>query len=94
MPFTVPASRKSEDANRFAFTIGEDAHTLPHLKYAPAGAIEHFENGRDLTGLIACADDEGTRNAIRALDSEQMDALMAAWQEASKLTPGESPASE
>lgn len=92
--FTVPPSRKSDDANRFTFTIGEDAHSLPHLKYAPAGAIEHFENGRELTGLIACADEDATRDAIRALDGDQLGALMDAWNAASKVTPGESPASE
>ena len=94
MSYTVPPSRKSEDDNRFTFTIGDATHSLPHLKFAPAGAMEHFEQGRELTGLISCADDDATRDALRVLDAEQMDALMGAWSKASKVTPGESPASE
>lgn len=97
MTFTIPASRRAT-ADRFEFTIGEGkaakTYSLPHLKYAPVRAVEHFEFGRNLSGLIACADDEPTREAIRDMDSEQMHALMDAWRDASKVAPGESPASD
>jgi hypothetical protein len=47
-----------------------------------------------VSGLILCADDEPTRDAIRNFDAEQLDAFTDAWKDASKVTPGESPASE
>jgi hypothetical protein len=94
MPFHVPTSTKSEAANRFEFEVAGVTYSVAHLKYAPAGAVEHFEQGRMVSGLILCADDEPTRDAIRSLDAEQLEAFTDAWRDASQVSPGESQASE
>lgn len=93
MTFAVPASKKSKKQNRFEFEHEGEKYDLPLMKYVSAGAIEAFEGGKDMTGLILAADNERTRDAIRSLDGEQMKALMDALMEASGVTVGESGAS-
>lgn len=90
MPFAVPQSKKSQKQNRFEFTIGEDKHEVPLLKFASVGAAEAFEMGQNVHGLILAADTERTRAVLRGLDGDQMTALMDAWSEASGVKPGES----
>lgn len=94
MPFDVPASKKSIAQNRFEFTLEGESYSLPLLKFAPVAAAEHFENGRNVAGILACCENEAAREAVRSLDSDQFGELLNAWSAASGVTPGESPASE
>ena len=94
MPFDVPASKKSIKQNRFEFTLEGEKHSIPLLKFAPVEAAEQFELGRDVSGILACCENDKARDAIRGLDGDQFGALMDAWSEASGVTAGESEASE
>jgi hypothetical protein len=102
MSYQVKKSKKSDAVNRFEFEqeievdgeVKVQKFSVAHLKYAPTGAVEHFEQGRTVTGLIMCADDEPTRDLIRSFDSEQLSDFLDAWKAASQVSPGESPASE
>lgn len=94
MPFDVPASKKSIAQNRFEFTLDGVTHSIPLLKFAPVEAAEHFENGRNVAGILACCENDDARDAVRSLDGAQFGALMDAWGAASGVTPGESSASE
>jgi hypothetical protein len=90
MAFAVPQSKKSLKQNRFEFTIEGETHELPLLKFVSAGAAEAFELGQNTRGLILGADSERTRDLIRSLDSDQLEALTNAWGEASGISTGES----
>lgn len=94
MTFKVPKSEKDESKNRFEFEGPRgEKHSLPLLEYLPIAAAEAFEQGQEVRALILGADNKQTQAFIRALDSKQFDALMEAWEAASKVTPGESAAS-
>ena len=93
MAFQIPASKRSIKQNRFEFKVGNKTHSIPLLKFLPVRAAELFENGKNLAGLIAAADEDATREVIRDLDGEQLEALIEAWQEASGVEVGESSAS-
>jgi hypothetical protein len=94
MPFDVPASKKSIKQNRFEFNLEGVTHSIPLLKFAPVEAAEHFEAGRNVAGILACCENDAARDAVRSLDGDQFGPLMDAWQKASGVTAGESPASE
>lgn len=94
MPFDVPKSKKSIKQNRFEFTLDGESFSIPLLKFAPVEAAEHFENNRNVAGILACCENPKARDAIRSLDGDQFGPLMDAWQEASGITAGESEASE
>lgn len=93
MPYEVPASKKSKKQNRFEFSHDGETYDVPLMKFVSAGAMEAFEAGKNMTGLILAADDERTRDAVRTMESDQLAGLMGAWQEASGITAGESEAS-
>lgn len=88
--YSVPESRSVEADRRFTFTIKGGTFSVPFLQHAPAGAVEHFEQGREISGLVACCDSDAARDAVRGLDSEQLHHLFDAWKAASSVTPGES----
>lgn len=90
MAFQVPASKRSHKQNRFEFKLDGKTHSIPLLKFLPVRSAEAFEKGSNVGGLIAAADSDATREAIRDLDSEQLEALVDAWQEASGVELGES----
>lgn len=90
MAFAVPQSKKSIKQNRFEFEVGGETFDVPLLKFAPVAAMEAFENGKNITGFLMTADSDRAREALRGMDSEQLDALSDAWSEASDVTPGES----
>ncbi len=91
--FQVPESKKSIAQNRFEFEHGGKTYSLPLLKYAPVEAAEAFEEGRNVAAILLCCENDAARDAVRSLDGDQFGALMEAWQEASGVKPGESPAS-
>lgn len=96
MAFKVPKSGR--DKQRFEFELDVDGgktetYSLPLLQFVPVEAGEYFERGMEIHAVIAMLDNELARQAVRSLDTEQFKALMDAWQEESKVTPGESEAS-
>lgn len=94
MAFKVPASKKSQEGSRYKFEIDGTTYDVPLLKFAPVEAAEAFEKGHNVAGMIACCgDDEGAKAAIRAMDGEQLGALMEDWEKASQVSAGESSAS-
>lgn len=93
MAFQVPKSKASIKQNRFSFEIEGKKYELPLMKYVSVETLAAFENERPIQGLIAAAPDDRTKDAIRALESDQLDALLTEWQEESEITPGESEAS-
>lgn len=93
MAFQIPESKKSIKQNRFEFELAGKALEIPHLKFAPAGAMEHFEQERTMSGLMLVCDDDETRDALRSLDGEQLSAFMDAWAAASGVDVGEFAAS-
>lgn len=88
--FEIPESKRAKPENRFEFELAGKDFTIPLLKFAPVEASEHFEAQRQVAGIIACCENDAAKDAIRSLDGEQFGALMAAWQEASGITVGES----
>lgn len=90
MSFNVPASEKDNPENRFEFTIGEKAYSVPKLGFAPVEASLLFEQGFSAEGLLACSDDPEIAADLRRLNQDQLNALEAAWVKASRVAPGES----
>jgi hypothetical protein len=98
MTYKVPESKRSIAQNRFEFETPDGAtHSIPKAKYLTTGQIETLSTkGQQLTitDLLDLFDnDDAAGEAVRQLDSEQLQALMEAWQEDSGLTVGESRAS-
>lgn len=87
--YKVPESNADKPENRFEFELFGKIHSVPLFSVAPIEATLLWQQGRNLDGLFACMDDE-TEAAVRQLDREQIEALDAAWTEASKVSPGES----
>lgn len=91
--FQVPASKRSIKQNRFEFEVDGEQYEVPLLKYLPAAAAEAMEAGKSVTALMMATDTDSAKAALRSLDGEQLEALFDAWQEASGIEVGESPAS-
>lgn len=103
MTYAVPASKRSLKQNQFEFTVPGDKkkYSLPLAKFLPSGAVEEMaklENNVGLSDILGFFDSAalapGTAAAVRKLDNEQINELMAAWQAESGITVGESSASE
>jgi len=98
MTFKVPESKRSIAQNRFEFELPDGAtYSIPKAKYLTTGQVEKLSTvGGDLTltDLLDLFDETEAATAVRQLDVEQLQALMAAWQADSGLTVGESSASE
>ena len=93
MAYQVPESKKSIKQNRFEFEADGKTLSVPLMKYMPVKAAEEFEAGRDVAGLLAASDSDEVRDVIRGWDSDQLNGFMEAWQKASGVEAGESPAS-
>jgi hypothetical protein len=102
MVFAVPASKRSLKQNRYEFTVPGDKkkYSIPLVKFLPAGALESVSEQEDVSifDILTFFDEaevtEGTAAAVRTLDQEQINALMADWQKESGVSVGESSASE
>jgi hypothetical protein len=91
MTFSVPQSKKSLKQNRFEFAgVDGEKHELPLLKFVSAGSAEAMEMGQNVHGLMLAADTDRTRDMLRSLDGDQLEALMEAWGKASGISMGES----
>ena len=98
MPYQVPESKRSIDQNKFEFNVPGDDRTykVPKVKYLPLGSMEKLQGqvaDVTLTDILDLFDDEDAQAAVRRLDTEQLQALTAAWQQDSGVDLGESSAS-
>jgi len=98
MAFEVPASKRSIKQNQFQFKVPGDRKTysIPKAKYLSVGQVETLSlKGEEvaITDILEILGQGEAREAVRALDQEQLMALMEAWQEDSGLSVGESSAS-
>lgn len=93
MAYQVPKSKASIKQNRFQFQIpgSTKVHELPLLKYLPIGIAARLEESSTLAETLEVFGE--TADIVGTLDSEQLEALMAAWRAESGVTEGESPAS-
>jgi hypothetical protein len=93
--FEVPAAKKSKGQDRFRFSIPghEGQFSVRKLKFLSVGEREEIADGGP--GMIAffCGTIAKQREAVRSLDEEQFNALVTAWQDDSRVTVGEPPAS-
>lgn len=99
-PFVVPESKRSIRQNQYEFTVpgSKKTHRIPKAKYLPVGLIEKLSNSPgeiSISDVLAMFDggDKAALDAIRTLDSEQLEALTQDWQNDSGITVGESKAS-
>ncbi|BAU32455.1 hypothetical protein [Microcella alkaliphila] len=99
-PFAVPESKRSIRQNQYEFTLpgGKKVYRIPKAKFLPVGIIEKFDGGQknlSIADVLAMFEggDKAALDAIRTLDSEQLQALTKDWQADSGLTVGESEAS-
>ena len=94
MAFKIPASKKSDAANRFEFEDADgNTHSIPLLKFAPVETAEAFEDNHNMADILAACDNDASRKVIRGMDGDVFSAFMTAWSEASGIEPGESSAS-
>ncbi len=94
--FEVPASKASHKQNVFEFKIAGKTYSVPKTKFLPVGVIEALEAPESSTTVLDVFGKKGTRvgEAVRSLDAEQLEALVAAWQADSDVSLGESEASD
>jgi hypothetical protein len=96
MVYAVPKSKQSIKQNRFEFTLPEDSkkvYSVPLLKFLRPALILQAESISEIAFARMLFDEYLPEAFSKIDDAEQLQALMAAWQEASGLTTGESPAS-
>lgn len=98
MVFQVPESKRSLNQNQFEFQLpGDDTvYRIPKAKYLTSGEVEKLSNSTRVTFsdiLTLFGKDEAAATAIRELDTDQLEALMNAYTEASGMSLGESSAS-
>ncbi|KIA63001.1 hypothetical protein [Nocardia vulneris] len=103
MVFEIPAAGARLKKNRFEFKLGDETVSVPKLEFIPAEAEDYLEevNGKGLSmyrfviGFIASFDpDLGKKLHEARLSRDQITDLYAAWGASSKVSTGESSASE
>lgn len=92
--YEVPAAKKSTAQDKWSFKIGEKTHSVPKVKHLTGSQMEDLTSG-NLTQIFNVFGERGTPvgDAVRSLQTDQIEALVAAWIADSGLTPGESKAS-
>lgn len=103
MVFQIPAAAGHLKKNRFEFALGEETLSLPKLEFVPSEsddyladvAIRALPQKEFILGFIEATDAEVGKKVREArLSRDQVDALYTAWGKASKISVGESSASE
>ncbi|WP_040815049.1 hypothetical protein [Nocardia concava] len=99
MVFQVPESKANLKKNRFEFKVAGEVLSLPKMDYMPSEVDDYLVSiqGTNLSitayllGIITACDPE-VAERIRAarLNRDQIQSLLDAWREASKVTEGES----
>ena len=98
MTYEVPESKRSLKQNQFLFKVPGNTKqfTVVKAKFLPVGLIETLSGNdkavsiKDLLELFGGGE---ASEAVRGLDSEQLNDLMGAWQKDSGISVGESSAS-
>lgn len=94
--FHVPRSKASIKQNRFQFTMPDDpkrVYDIPLLKYLPPKLAVEASELSEIAFTKLLFETYMPDAFDQFEDSEQLQAFMAAWSEASNVTPGESSAS-
>lgn len=82
---------------QFHYTLEDGRQVaLPHFRHIPFGVIRKLRNedeSEQLFGLVEQVADDETLAVIDTLGMGEIEALFQAWQDASKVTVGESLAS-
>jgi hypothetical protein len=97
MVYEVPKSRASIAQNRFAFKFAGSSkkYDVPLMKYIKPALAMKLERLSDAEVVVALFEEyfPGQNLFEKFEDSEQFEAFMLAWQEASGIELGESEAS-
>lgn len=96
MVFQVPAAKKSVKQNVFEFQLpGSDkTFSVPLLKHVKPSIVFDLDGGSDTPKAVKRIFAEYAPGAFELFEnSEQLEAWMTAWQEASQVALGESSAS-
>ncbi|WP_269939010.1 hypothetical protein [Arthrobacter sp. HY1533] len=96
MVYQVPASKASIKQNRFEFTLhgSKKIYSIPLMKFIKPSLVIDLDGNTDKEAMGIRLFREYLPDVFPLLeDSEQLEALMAAWQDASGITVGESSAS-
>lgn len=91
--YELPVAKRSIKQNQFPFTAAGKSYTLPLMKLLPIGVAAKFETGKTadmLDAFVEILDGPEPRAFVEGLDTEQLEALMKAWQDASGVSVGES----
>src|SRR5689334_20827512 len=100
--YTVPKSKAEDPDQRFEFQIDGVTYTVPKLGYLSgekARFLREAEESEDATRVLEAKcrlfGEPGTPvgDAVARLEGDQLDGLVEAYQEDSKITAGESSAS-
>jgi hypothetical protein len=99
MAFAVPESKRSLHQNQFEFTVpGDDTvYRIPKAKYLTVAEVEKLSDKdniafTDIVNIFGRDDETGA--AVRQLDTDQLEALMNAYNDSSGIQLGESSASK
>lgn len=101
MAYKVPAAKKSKDQNRFDVDIDVETDgktvtkhfSVPSMKYMKPAVVAAAEGMPNTIGSQFLIDAVAPGLFELFEDGEQFNAFMAAWQEFSQVTVGESSAS-
>lgn len=95
--YQVPESKRSLAQNQFEFTTdGVNKFSIPKLKYLSIDFLETSakqKHGIEFVNIVAELGNKAAVVELRKLDAVQLADLNLAWQEASGVSVGESPAS-
>lgn len=94
--FEVPAAKASKGQDLFRFKIGGKSYSVKKAKHLSIGDAERLANPESATVVIDLFGKQGTAQgtAVRSLEQDQFQALVNAYMDDSKVTLGESGASE
>lgn len=95
MVYEIPKSKASIGQNRFEFRFPDSdrVHSVPLLKYLKPSLAMQIVESSEMVGARMLLDTYLGETFEDFEDSEQLQAFMAAWQEASGIALGESQAS-
>jgi hypothetical protein len=93
--YEVPKSKKSLKQNQFEFKLNGKVHRVPLLQYMRPAVAREFKDGmNELQAAELLFKATGQPDLMDEFDDfQQVADFVAAWQEASTVTAGESSAS-
>jgi hypothetical protein len=105
LPFQIPEPGGSKPENRFEFEHKGKTYSIPKLEFLSADATKYVEDvstgkipdaglTENIRTLFCKAEPKLPKTLFDGLSRDQIVALRDAWYESSKVTAGESSASE